>query len=141
MDFDFSTINLVAVAVAAVATFFLGALWYTVLFGKLWIKLNGYTEEKVKEMQARRPPPVFFGLLLVCYFILALVMASLVTVFKIDTALTGAALGFLLWLGPAAAIQMTGYLSSDRSMGVYLIDIAYQFIYLIMMGAILGAWR
>ena len=32
-------INMVAVAVSGVAYFIIGALWYSVLFGKLWIKL------------------------------------------------------------------------------------------------------
>ena len=52
MPFDFAKINWLAVLVVAVANFFVGAIWYTVLFGKLWIQLNGYTEQQVKEMQA-----------------------------------------------------------------------------------------
>ena len=31
--------NMVAVAVSGIAYFIIGALWYSVLFGKLWIKL------------------------------------------------------------------------------------------------------
>ena len=32
-------INMIAVAVSGIAYFIIGALWYSVLFGKLWIKL------------------------------------------------------------------------------------------------------
>ena len=35
MPFKFDEINLLAVLVAGLATFFLGGLWYTALFGKL----------------------------------------------------------------------------------------------------------
>src|SRR5207249_1686249 len=57
---SFSGINLLAVLSAGVITFFLGAVWYMPLFGKLWMKLHGYSEEKVKKMQARLAPAVFF---------------------------------------------------------------------------------
>lgn len=140
MDIDWTKINYLAAVVGALATFFLGALWYTVLFGKMWVALQGFTPERVREMQAKRPPPVFFSLLLVCYAVLAIVLAALFHVFHIDTAMTGAALGAVLWLA-VSAIQMTGHLSIDRPMGVFLIDAGYQFLYLVMMGAILGAWR
>ena len=39
-------INYLAVGVAALATFFLGALWYSpLLFGKLWLKAHGAESE------------------------------------------------------------------------------------------------
>ena len=140
MNLDWSAINFLAVATSALATFFLGALWYTALFGKQWRSLHGYTEERLRAMQAKRPPAIFFSVLLVCYFIIALVLAIFVTIFRIDTAMTGAVLGFVFWLG-STAIQMTGHIASDKPMGALLIDVGYQFIYLLMMGAILGGWQ
>jgi hypothetical protein len=61
MPFDLARVNFLAVLVAGLAAFFIGGLWYTVLFGKLWVKLHGYSEEKIKQMQASMSPPRFFG--------------------------------------------------------------------------------
>lgn len=140
MVFDPAALNFLAVLAAAAATFFLGSLWYTIFFGYLWRKLHGYSDERMREMQAKRPMPVFFGILIVCYLIAALVMAAILVVFRIETAFEGAMLGFVLWI-VVAAVEMTGHAASDRHIGIYLIDVSYQLIYLVMMGAILGAWR
>jgi len=134
-------INYLAVLVAALATFMLAGLWYSALFGKLWARLQGFSDAQVAELKAKMSPPKFFGGMIASYFVLALVMAALVAAFNITTALGGAGLGMLLWLGPAAAIGMTGHLATGKPIGAYLIDVSFQFIYLVMMGAIIAAWR
>ncbi|HEV3444439.1 MAG TPA: DUF1761 domain-containing protein [Gemmataceae bacterium] len=134
-------VNYWAVLVAALATFFLGGLWYSALFGKKWVKLQGYSEEKVKDMQARRPPHIFFGGLIVCYLVIAYVMALLLTGYPNPNALDGALFGGLVWLGPVACVAMTDHISTDKPFGIYLINQSYVLIFLVMTGAILGAWR
>ena len=84
MELSFN-INWLAVLVAGGATFMLGGLWYTALFGKLWQRLHGYSDEKMKEMQARKPPPMFFGLMIVCYMVLAAVVAVIAATFNISS--------------------------------------------------------
>ena len=140
LAFNLAEINWLAVLVAAFATFMIGGVWYTALFGKLWQKLNGYSTEKLAEMKAERPPPVFFGTLIVCYAVVALIMAILVTTFNVTGAADGALLGLLLWI-MAAAVGLTGHIASDKPMGAFAIDAAYQFIYLLMTGAIIAGWR
>jgi small-conductance mechanosensitive channel len=141
IDLHVGDVNYLAVLVAALAAFLLGGLWYTALFGRKWRELQGITEEKVKEMQARRPPAAFFGGMMASYLILALAMAWLFGGLGIDSAASGMIAGLLIWLGPAAAIGMTGHLASDKPIGVYAIDTSFQLLYLIGMGAILGGWR
>lgn len=140
MALELATINWLAVLVAAFATFMLGGAWYTALFGKLWQRLNGYSDEKLLDMRRRRPPPVFFSTLLVCYAIVSLVMALLVGAMGVVSAGWGAALGGLIFV-IAAAIQATGQVAGDKPMSALLIDLGYQAIYMPMTGAILGAWR
>lgn len=137
---DFTKLNWLAVLVAGFAAFMLGGLWYTALFGKLWQRLNGYSDEKLKEMQAKRPPPVFFGTMIVCYMAIALVFAVLVVKFNIVGALDGALLGAGLW-AIVAAVGVTAQIASDKPMKALAIDATYQLVYFVMMGAILGAWR
>jgi Protein of unknown function (DUF1761) len=141
MPFKFAEINWLAVVVAALVAFLVGGVWYQALFGKLWLKLHGYTAEQELAMKALRPPPLFFGGMIVSYLVLALVLALLISAMPEKTALGGAALGVLVWLGPAAAIGMTGWLASNKELGIYLIDIGCELVYLVLMGLILGGWR
>lgn len=140
MPLDFARINFLAVAVAGLVAFLIAGVWYTALFGKLWLRLHGYSEEKIKQMQAALPPPLFFGGMLLSYFVLAFALALLLTAFVEPTLLKGVALGGAFWLG-SAAIAMTGHIASDRKSGIYLIDVSCSLAYLLSMGAILGAWH
>ena len=140
MTLNLADINWLAVVAAALATFFLGGLWYTALFGKKWAALHGYTDEKMQQMHARTPPPVFFGVMLACYFLVAVVIAVIVTTFNLSSTASGAALGGLLWL-LAAAVSMTGHIASDRHIGIFAIDTTYQLLYLVGSGAIIAGWR
>ena len=137
----FSEINYLAVLALGLATFFLGGLWYSALFGKIWVRCHNWSEEKVKEMQAKINPPIFFGGMIVADLVIALTMAVLVVTFNTKTLLDGAQLALVVWIGPAAAIQFTSHLASDRQIGAYVIDISYQFLYLVMMGIVLAIWR
>ena len=67
MHLNLESVNWLAVLVAGIATFFLGAVWYMALFGKTWQRLHGYSDEKVKQMQAAKPPPVFFGTMIASF--------------------------------------------------------------------------
>jgi hypothetical protein len=141
MNIEFAKLNWPAIAVAAFATFVLGGVWYQALFGKLWVKLHGFTPEQVAAMKANRPPAVFFGGMIAAYLVLAIVVALLVVAFDLRGAAAGLMLGFLLWLGPTSAVAFTGWLAADKPIGTFWIDASYQFIYMLMMGAILAAWR
>lgn len=137
---DLSSINWLAVATAAIATFFLGGFWYTAL-SKPWVRLHGYTPEQVAEMKRLRPPAVFFGGMVVSYIIMAIVMAVLVQNLQPPNLANGLLLGGLVWLGVALPIGLTSWIASIKPFGVYAIDLAYQLVFLLMTGAILGAWR
>ena len=141
MTIELSGINWWAVLVAGVATFFLGGLWYTALFGKLWQRLHGYSDEKLKAMQKAHPPPVFFGVMIASYLVLAFVVALIARAAGVSSAGAGATLGLLLWVGPALAIGATAWIASDKPIAAFAIDWAYQFVFLVMMGAIIGGWR
>ncbi len=133
-------LNVWAVFISGIAAFLLGGVWYTALFGQRRIALCGYTEEQLADMQKRRPPPVFFSLMILCYLVVAIVMDLVAAVAGVDSASGGMMLGLLIWIGPAAAIGMTVHLASDKPWGVYLIDTGFQLIFLVMMGAIIGSW-
>lgn len=140
MTLSWPPLNLLAVIVAGLAIFFLGALWYTALFGKLWVQLNGYTREQIDAMQKARPPAVFFGSMLLAYWLLATMMGFLCVWTKTETWLDGICIGLVVWL-IVQAIAVTTYISGNKRIEVYALDGAYQLCYLVMTGIILTLWK
>jgi hypothetical protein len=140
MNIDFSLINWAAVGVAGAAAFILGGLWYSALFGKLWIRMQGWSDEKVAQMKATMSPGLFLLGMLVSYLIVALAGAVLVVTLDWRGAASGAKLGLILWLA-VGAITFTGHLASGRRLGAFLLDAAFQFVALVTQGVILAAWR
>lgn len=72
-------VNIWAVLLATVAMFAIGALWYSLIFGKQWGKIHGFDklpEKKQKEMQAQMGP--WYGVQLVVTVITAWVLAILI---------------------------------------------------------------
>jgi hypothetical protein len=132
-------INYLAVVVAALATFLIGGLWYSVLFGKLWMRLHGYTPEQLEEMKRKGTTRPYLGSLL-AYLVMALVFSVLVDWTGVTTVASGACLGATIWLGFAATIGLTAILFSEKSLGVWLLDAAYQLVYLVVQGMILTYW-
>ena len=141
MTIAWDQVNVWAVLVAWFAAMAIGMVWYGGIFSKLWQRLHGYSDDKVKEMQAARPPVVFLGGMLVSYLVLAAVFGILAATLRVQGPLEGILLGVMLWAGLAATIGFTAYLASDQGIGCYVLDASYQLVFLIAMGAILGGWR
>ena len=141
MKLELEGVNWLAVLAAGAATFFLGAIWYQALFGRLWKELHGYSSEQLKALQAKRPPALFFGGMIAAYLLLAGVMAVFAVALGLHGWRDGAVFGGLLWLGPALVIGFTAWLASDKHIGILAIDAAYQLVFLVMMGVILGGWK
>ena len=140
------TINWLAVLVAAISSFVLGGVWYSpALFGKAWMKDSQLTEEQIKKSNKAKT----FGLT----FIFSVLMAINLSMFLADSPQTcpaecaqrtdltwGIIAGFLagIWSFSAIAIHSLFELKSGRFI---LINGGYSLVALMLMGAILGAWR
>src|SRR6266542_4389481 len=102
-----TNVNILAVVVAAVATFLLGAVWYSpVLFAKQWVHAHGYTPEKVEEMKKKGVTRAY-AVAAVCYLVMAYVLALLASYTQATSLAQGLWLGFLVWLGFAATLGRT----------------------------------
>ncbi|HEU5260136.1 MAG TPA: DUF1761 domain-containing protein [Gemmatimonadales bacterium] len=136
-----TTVNILAVIVAAVATFILGAVWYSpVLFAKQWMQAHGYTPEKVEEMRKKGMARAY-AVSVLCYLAMAYVLALLASYTQATTLAQGLWLGFLAWLGFAAPLGLTANMFSDKPIAVWVIDAGYQLAHLLLMGAIVSLWR
>ena len=134
---NFTQINFFAVLAAALSTFVLGGVWYSpLLFGRAWMRENGFTEQQVQGFNKLR---AFGGSML-----LALVMAANLAMFLADpktTVVWGMTAGALAGAGwVACAIAVIG-LFENRSWAYIGINGGYQIVSFIVMGAILGVWR
>ena len=128
--------NYLAVVVAAIAYWFLGALWYALLFSKPWMALEHVTDEQARSMNPVLPYVITFLLNL----LIAFVLAQLCLWRSATTAARGAALGILLWVGFIGPITYTTYMYEMRPWQLFAINQFYPLVGLCLMGAILGAW-
>lgn len=133
-------INYLAVGIAAFATVFIGAIWYSpILFHKLWVRVHGYSEDEVEQMRKKSGRAFLVSFL--CYVVMATVLAIFVSYAGASTALQGASLGFLVWIGFLATLGLTAHMFSEKPLSTYFIDIGYQLVYSVVMGIILTVWQ
>jgi hypothetical protein len=132
--------NYLAIVAAVVATFALGALWYSpLMFGNMWVRAHGYSGERLERM--KKAAPRAYGISFVAFLLLAAVLSFLAWRVGVGSAMGGVRLGLALWVGFAATIGLTSWVYSDKPFSTYVIDIGYQLVYFLIMGAIIGAWR
>jgi len=128
--------NYVAVFVAALAYWLLGAVWFAVLFSKPWMALENITPEQASGMNRIAPYIISFILNLVIAFVLAQLCAWR----NANTAARGAALGILIWIGFVGPVTYTTYMYEMRPKQLFAINEFYALVGLCLMGAILGVW-
>jgi hypothetical protein len=131
-------VNFWAVLVAAIASFFIGWLWFSVLFVKLWMKLHGTDPESVKGM------PMPFGKMAI-EFVTALVTAYFIAEFAawvgVGSVAGGLLLGFWIWLGFYATALVGPVLWEKVPVKLYALSAGRWLVSLLVMAAIIGAWR
>lgn len=128
-------INWLAVVVAAVSTFVLGAVWYGPIFGKAWMGASGMTEERAKQANMGMIFGVAFLLELVAAFVLAMFIGAEANVgFGVFAGLSAG----LFWVATAFGVV---YLFEQRPLAHWAVNAGYHVIAFTIMGAILGAWH
>ena len=131
---DFANVNTIAVIVAAVAGFAVGAVWYALLFSKPWLAAVGFTEADVK--QGRSALPFVFSA--IALLIMAWVLSSIVA--PADGNGRGILVGLILWLGFTATTTVVNYAYAARKPALMAIDAGHWLAVAVAMGAIIGAF-
>jgi hypothetical protein len=125
--------NWLAIALAAISSFIIGRLWYSVVFARPWQRAAGVTDEQLKHGTAR----VFGGSL-----ILAIVMAISLAAFIGSNGLGfGVFAGFATGASFVAAALGVNYLFERRSPVLFAINGSYNVVSFTVMGAIIGAMQ
>ena len=131
----FDGINWLAVLVAALSAFLLGALWYGLLFRSAWRRENG--------IDLDAPPKVHSGKVFGAAFLAALVAAAaFAIILRPDPPLFIALhAGFLTGLAYVAMSFGISYAFAGRSFKLWLIDGGYHTLQFTLYGLILGLWH
>ena len=131
-------VNWAAIALAGVADWILGAVWFTA-FANQW---KAGLRMPEAEMQAYMAHPNYWPYLiaLLCSMLLAYAIARLVAISDTHSLFRGISGGVLV--GMAAAVAMvTEMVFEVRSGPFILISAAYPLLGCILMGIIIGAWK
>jgi hypothetical protein len=129
-------VNWIAVFVATITAFMLGAVWYSkALFANAWMQEVGLTEEAVNGANMGK---TFGGA-----FILQLLAAIALSAFLGEGSNWMEGLHTGLWIGlfwVATAYGVT-YLFEQRSLRLWLINAGYYVVWYALIGAIIGAFE
>lgn len=136
-------LNYLAVIVATLAYFALGAIWFSpMLFSKPWMAGHGITMPEGDEAKARmrkEMPKMMLVTLILC-FIGTLGMGYLETAACTFNWMGGAKIGIVA--GGFILIAMAlSHMYTKKSFKLTLIDAGYHIVGLIIVGVILAVWR
>lgn len=134
-------VNYWAVALCAFLNMGLGAIWYSVLFGKPWMRLMGLSAGHMNSPEAMRRAKMGYRVSTICYLIMAWILAHFVRYTGATTVLQGIQLGALLWLGFTLPTMLPNHFFSDRPIRLAWINIGFPLFSLCLMGAILAVWK
>lgn len=130
-------INYLAVLVASLCSFVVGWLWYGPLFGKVWMKLNGFSKENIKEGGVSMP------IIMITNYIATFLSAFALAMFlgnKSDLVF-GIFAGFMIAIFWIATSRLNDVLYERKPFGLFLINVGYNLAIYILMGAIIGVWH
>lgn len=127
-------LNWLAVLVAAISTFALGALWYGPLFGKPWMAASGMTEEKARQGNMA----LTFGMAFVLQLLAAVALGMFIG--READLMFGLFAGFMTGAFFVSTALGVVYLFERRPVSLWALDAGYQIVAFSMMGAIIGAW-
>lgn len=132
-----SHINWLAVLVGGLAYFFLGAIWYSALFGKKW---QAYNAAVMNAPDAKKGSAQIMILSLILMLVCALGLSILAHRFGIFGWSGGLKLGLLTGICFAATAVHISYVYEKRPLGLHLINGLYNVLGNILAAIIVCAW-
>lgn len=126
--------NYLQAAVAALAPFLLGWIWYNkAVFGKIWMADSGMTEEKARSGNMA----LIFGLTLVLNFVVGIYLSQFAGI----GAWNGVQWGLMIGIWVVIPIRGVSYLFNQKTFRLWVIDALYDLVSLAAMGLIIGVWK
>ena len=126
--------NYLAIVVAGIAAWIIGAIWYGPIFGKKWQKEVGLSDETLKGGNM----PLIFGTSLILMIMMMYGMSFLIAAHEDISWTHGFFHGCMTGIFFAATSMGINYLYQRRSITLYAIDAIYQILFLGVGGAIMA---
>jgi hypothetical protein len=137
----FAGINYVAILIAAIAGWFVGAVYYMAL-GKQWVAAQGSTLEAFKARQAALKGTsaawLPFALAFLANLVMAWVLAGMVGHIGSVTIRSAVISALFAWLGFVVTTMLVNNAFTGRSYALTAIDAGHWLLALIAMGIVIG---
>ncbi|MBP6858227.1 MAG: DUF1761 domain-containing protein [Candidatus Pacebacteria bacterium] len=135
------TVSIWPVLVASIAAFAIGAVWYSpLLFGKEWMALIGATPKDIAEAKAKGMAKSYVAQLVIT-LVTFIVMHFAISTIGATTALDGAFVALVAWIGFAVPHAVSGMLWEKKSLKYALITSISTLLCWIVGGAIIAGWQ
>jgi hypothetical protein len=132
----FAGINYLAVILAAIASWLVGAGWYTLL-ARPWMIALGKTKSELMDPSGARSP-VPFIVAFVAQLVMAWVLAGIVGHLGAVTLINGLVSGLFAWLGFVITTLAVNYSFARQQIMLTLIDGGHWLFALLIQGAVIG---
>lgn len=140
-------LNWLAIAVAVIASFLVGGLWYGPLFGKPWRKEMGVPPDArgTGAEMARSLGLNVFGTFLTAFVLAHDVLGWRPSAWNAGADASPATYGFFAaffaWLGFVVPVLLNGVSFERKSWKLFGINASYQLVSLVIIGMIISYWR
>lgn len=134
---EFAGMNLLAVVIAAVASFMFGWLWYAIIFSDAWLLACGKTRD---DAQAEGMSPTPFIISFIGLVVIASVLSGVLrhVAGAEMTAMSGLVTGAFMWLGFVITTMSVNNAFRGAKPALTVIDGGHWLGVLVLQGLILG---
>jgi len=136
---EIPNINWLAILVAAILRLAVGSIWFSpIAFVKPWQALTGVTPESMQRGLVRA---IVIDLVLSLIMGFVLYHAVMYATNMAPNIWSGAAVGFLNWIGFVVATHLPLWAYENRSFKLISIGTGSNLVSIVLMGALFGLWH
>ena len=130
------SINYIAILVVSIVSIVIGWLWYGPIFGKIWVKEAGFTDEMLAQGKTKGMAKSYILTFIFC-LISAYVLSYFMIVQSVATISSAMSLAFLVWLGFQLPIHLGTVLWDMKSLKLFMLTSVHSLVTLLASGIIL----
>jgi hypothetical protein len=131
-----ANLNYLHIAVSTLVYFLLGAIWYSLLFGKKWMALLGI----VPNEKDKKDMPKIMAITVVLNFIITSAVACVLHFVQPSSVMGALKVGILLGVGFTACTTAMNYMYSKRPFGLTMIDSGYHVVSICAVSVLMTLW-
>ena len=129
------------ILLASIASMLLGMLWYSPsVFGKKWMKLSKIDIKQINKAKKQGMAGNYIAGF-ISTIITAIVLKIFIMLIGVSTASEGLLVGLLASIGFIATTSLGMILWERKPLQLYTLNVSYNIVSFMLMGAILAAWN